>query len=156
MVDPRDAAIAFEAVKTSLTQTKDGMVLRLAIHPEDMPRQLMTDWVGSRYQIAMVKLDDNDEPELNPETERAKRAVQSAGMLCRNEAFQKFMVDSGYAERADEQSAADGIRSIIGIKSRKDFMVMPDAVKAFDEMKAEFEAWRRKNPHDSKTERRDE
>jgi len=158
--DPRDAAISFEAVKTSLSQTKDGMILRLAIHPSDMPRQLMTDWVGSRYQIAMVKLDDNDEPAIDPATELGKRAVQSAGMLCRNEAFQQFMVAAGYAgagevERDPVMYTANGLRDLLGVQSRSDLANDERAQKLLEEVKAEFEVWRSQNPHRSKTERRD-
>ena len=155
----RQHAIAFEAVKTSLNQTKDGIVLRLAIHPNDVPRQLMTDWVGSRYQVAMVKLGDDDQPEVSPDALRAERAVQSAGMLCRNEAFQKFIEDIGYGGptedvREPERWAAAAIREFTGVTSRAEFKDSPEAIKRFYELTNEFEAWRNQNPHDAKTERR--
>lgn len=156
MTDVRDAAISFEAVKTSLSQTKDGMILRLAIHPSDMPRQLMTDWVGSRYTVAMVKMGDDDQPEINPEKLKADRAVKSAGMLCRNEAFQAFMVDAGYAPTADSEAAVSGLRDVLGITSRSEMHDRPEVVTAFYELTNEFEAWRKQNPHKAKTERRND
>ena len=62
MTEIRDAAINFEAVKISLKQDKTGIILTLAIHPNEVPPSLFTDWVGSRYVAALVKLDDEDKP----------------------------------------------------------------------------------------------
>ena len=50
--------INFEAVKTSMMQDKNGTNIRLTIHPNDVPQQLHKDWVGSRYVVVMVKLDE--------------------------------------------------------------------------------------------------
>ena len=46
MDDVRDAAVHFEAVKTSMSQSKQGTILRLARHPNEVPRSLHTDWVS--------------------------------------------------------------------------------------------------------------
>jgi hypothetical protein len=50
--------VSFEAVKTSMMQDKNGTNIRLTIHPNDVPQQLHKDWVGSRYVVVMVKLDE--------------------------------------------------------------------------------------------------
>jgi len=50
--------VNFEAVKTSMMQDKNGTNIRLTIHPNDVPPQLHKDWVGSRYMVVMVKLDE--------------------------------------------------------------------------------------------------
>jgi hypothetical protein len=50
--------VNFEAVKTSMMQDKNGTNIRLTIHPNDVPQQLHKDWVGSRYVVVMVKLDE--------------------------------------------------------------------------------------------------
>ena len=55
--------INFEAVKTSMMQDKNGTNIRLTIHPNDVPEQLHKDWVGSRYVVAMVKVNDDGTPE---------------------------------------------------------------------------------------------
>ena len=51
--------IKFEGVKTALKQTKDGYSLTLAVHPDDLPQDLMRDFVGARYMVVMVRLGDN-------------------------------------------------------------------------------------------------
>jgi len=52
--------IQFEAVKTALRQSKEGYVLSLAVHPDDLPGDLMRDFVGSRYVVVMVRLGDDE------------------------------------------------------------------------------------------------
>ena len=55
--------INFEAVKTSMMQDKNGTNIKLTIHPNDVPERLHKDWVGSRYVVAMVKVNDDGTPE---------------------------------------------------------------------------------------------
>ena len=69
MNEVRDAAVNFEAVKISMSQDRNGITLRLSLHPNECPPSLHTDWVGSRYMVAMVKLNDQEEPVV-PEQER--------------------------------------------------------------------------------------
>ena len=68
MSDVKDLALKFEAIKVSMSQDKNGTNLRLCIHPDDVPQELHKHWVGSRYMIAMVKLDDEDQPEITTGT----------------------------------------------------------------------------------------
>ena len=93
MVDVRDAAVNFEAVKTSMSQSKQGTILRLALHPNEVPPSLHTDWVGSRYMVAMVKLGDDDQPEISTEQRDTGRLISSAGMLCRNVDFAHYIFE---------------------------------------------------------------
>ena len=37
MAEVKDAAVHFEAVKTSMSQSKQGTILRLALHPNEVP-----------------------------------------------------------------------------------------------------------------------
>ena len=55
--------ISFEAVKTSMMQDKNGTNIKLTIHPNDVPPQLHKDWVGSRYMVVMVKINDDGTPD---------------------------------------------------------------------------------------------
>ena len=56
-------SVNFEAVKTSMMQDKNGTNIRLTIHPNDVPPQLHKDWVGSRYMVVLVKLNEDGTPE---------------------------------------------------------------------------------------------
>ena len=91
--DIREAAIHFEAVKIAMNQDKNGWVLKLAIHPNDVPTDLTNSWIGSRYTVAMVLMNDQSEPIPGPDTREGSKAVAAAGRLCRNPRFWKFLAD---------------------------------------------------------------
>ena len=56
------SAMQFETVKVALKQDATGFVLTLKIHPDEIPEELMRDFVGARYMIAMVRLNDDEQP----------------------------------------------------------------------------------------------
>ena len=43
----------FEALKVALKQDKTGYVLTLCMHPDDIPTDLLRDFVGARYQVVI-------------------------------------------------------------------------------------------------------
>ena len=59
--------VSFEAVKTSMMQDKNGTNIRLTIHPNDVPKDLHKVWVGSRYMVVMVKLNEDGTPDNREE-----------------------------------------------------------------------------------------
>ena len=137
---PEIDAIHFEGVKISMSQSKEGVVLRLGVHPDDCPSQLLSDWVGSRYMVAMVKLSDDDTPEVNVEKEDIRRIKASAGALCRNEKFQRWIL-SGTGQEINEKNAIALLRDTIGISSRSEFETNAHARAAFTDMREEFNEW---------------
>ena len=128
----RDNAITFEAVKTSMSQTKDGVILRLAVHPNDCPPSLHTDWVGTRYSVAMVAINDDDTPKIDLDKQHVDRLIQSAGMLCRNISFLEFMRVSSEAE------CIDALRDLMGVKSRSEMRTNEKARAIFEALRQEF------------------
>lgn len=138
MTDPREAAVHFEAVKISLKQDKSGFILTTAIHPNDVPESLLRDWVGSRYMVAMVKLDDENQPIEPPEAKAGREAVAKAAQLCKLPRFQKWLFRSGYAFEESEAAAADAIRDVCGINSRADLKTDADARTTFDSLVEAF------------------
>ena len=147
MNDIKDAAIGFEAVKVSMSQDRNGIMLRLNVHPNDCPQELHTDWVGTRYMVAMVKLNDQDEPEPREEHKNVERLIASAGLLCRNEEFIKYLQEAGLVEDTDpfkiEAASVSAIRKHCGIKSRSDFRDNPDARSKFERLREEFKQWKK-------------
>ena len=55
-------ALQFEAVKIALKQDRSGYVLTLNLHPDEIPDELLRDFVGSRYGVAMVRINDDETP----------------------------------------------------------------------------------------------
>ena len=48
MSEVKQNAINFEGVKIGLSHTeKSGIIVRLAIHPHDVPQELLTDLLGA-------------------------------------------------------------------------------------------------------------
>ena len=92
MSEYREAALSFEAVKIGMTQNKDGIILRLAVHPQECPPALHTDFVGQRYGVALVALADDETPKHAPELEEIKKL--KAEMKADNEKMIKTILEA--------------------------------------------------------------
>tara|TARA_Y100000114_G_scaffold155255_1_gene178979 strand:- start:1555 stop:2019 length:465 start_codon:yes stop_codon:yes gene_type:complete len=144
----KEAAIHFEAVKTSMSQSKQGTILRLALHPNEVPPSLHTDWVGSRYMVAMVKLNDEDKPEISEQQRELDLLVASAGALCRNIDFGKFLFDLDIIitcpdnDEEREEVVASGLRHHLGVESRADIRTNSHAREMFKNLREEFMRWK--------------
>ena len=139
MTDPSENAIHFEAIKLSLNQDKTGFILKLAIHPNDVPETLLRDWVGCRYVVAMVKTDDQGEIVVNPDAEKARKAVTMAGLLCANSSFQKHLAKLGIAASESETDAVEGLRTYLKISSRAELKTNEAARRKFYALVSVFE-----------------
>ena len=53
--------IQCEVVKIAMAQDRNGHILKLAIHPNDLPKDLILDPLGSRYVMVLARLNDQDE-----------------------------------------------------------------------------------------------
>jgi hypothetical protein len=135
--------IQFEAVKTGLKQSKDGYLLTLAVHPDEIQDDLMRDFVGSRYVVVMVRLGDDEKP-LNREQEfPGDHAVKMAGMLCRDPEFWEWLSQKKLLEDQNEKACAEWLSDYLGIESRKELKTDEDARALFSRLKEAFEAWRK-------------
>lgn len=138
----RDLAIGFEAKKVSVSQNKEGIILRLSIHPDECPQAVWKDWVGTRYQVAMVAVGDQEQPIAHDDVIIANKAIASAGMLCREESFQRWMADYGLGadiEAADVDAwAVATLRDYLGIKSRSEMRTNDDALQKFLGLRADY------------------
>jgi len=119
-------ALQFEARKVSLKQDRTGYVLTLSLHPDEIPVELLRDFVGARYGCALVRIQDDESP-----TQYSNR-VQQAGMLCKREDFQDFLGVVG------EDDAAAELCERCGISSRSELNGNEDAQMAFDSLVLEF------------------
>ena len=138
--DIRKNAYKFECMFQSLRKTKEHISITIAIHPNDVPRDLLADPIGSRYMAALVRMDDNEEIIPPPMQMTADRLVQSAGMLCRQERFQRWLVESGCGNEISEESAIKYLRRLLGISTRKQIGEEEQAAKDFRTIKEKFES----------------
>jgi len=127
-------ALQFEARKVALKQDRTGYVLTLALHPDEIPVELLRDFVGARYGCALVRIQDDESP-----TTYSNR-VQQAGMLCRQEDFQEFL------EATTEMRAAAELCKRCGITSRSELNGNEEAQMAFDSLVLEFKTGGNSDP----------
>jgi hypothetical protein len=128
-------ALQFEAVKIALKQDKTGFVLTLNIHPDEIPTELMRDFVGARYGIAMVRIQDNESA-----TQYDNR-VKKSGILGRSTRFQLWLRKECGLTIDGEDDAVEAIHRICGINSRTELNGNKQAQDKFDELVADYERW---------------
>ena len=142
MDDVKELALKFEAVKVSMSQDKNGTNLRLCIHPDDVPQELHQHWVGSRYMVAMVKLTDEDEPELSEDQIRKQRLFKSAIMVCKEKSFWSYLDDNSHfgleTSINSEEGCAKQLRDRLGISSRSELKTNNDALNKFENMLMDY------------------
>ena len=128
-------ALQFEAIKVALKQDKTGFVLTLNIHPDEIPEELLRDFVGARYGVAMVRiLEDESVVEY-------KNLVKQAGILCRSVTFQGWLQETGVISKKDEMSATQALYQLCNIKSRTELNGNQDAIRKFEGLVNEYEKW---------------
>lgn len=119
-------ALQFEARKVALKQDRTGFVLTLCIHPDEIPEELLRDFVGARYGCALVRIQDDESA-----TEYNNR-VRDAAILCKQESFQNFLATES------EDDAANELCKRCGIDSRSELNGNRRAQEAFDALVKEY------------------
>ena len=136
--------IQFEGVKVALKQDKTGYVLALSMHPDDIPEDLLRDFVGARYQVVMVRIGADESP-LNREEFIGDKTVRIAGLLCRDPKFWKYLYDGGQIFEEEEEMATDWLRHRLNIKSRSELKTREIARSEFYIILEEFNKWNKKS-----------
>ena len=136
--------IQFEGVKVALKQDKTGYVLALSMHPDDIPEELLRDFVGARYQVVMVRIGADESP-LNREEFIGDKTVRIAGLLCRDPKFWKYLYDGGQIFEEEEVMATDWLRHRLNIKSRSELKTREIARIEFYTILEEFNKWNKKS-----------
>jgi hypothetical protein len=120
-------ALQFEARKVALKQDRTGFILTLSLHPDEVPEEILRDFVGARYACAVVRIQDDESP--TPYDNR----VAKAGILCRDPDFQEFLMCD------NETDAAHMLCKRCGIASRTELHGNPEAKAKFDLLLDEYE-----------------
>ena len=115
-------------------------MLSIAVHPDDIPDDLVKDFVGSRYMVVMVRLDDEDKP-----IERVKAhnpTVSMAGMLCRDPEFWNYIALYCEEQISSEADCAEWFKFHFEIGSRAELKTNKEACEAFIKFKEGYDAWK--------------
>jgi predicted AlkP superfamily phosphohydrolase/phosphomutase len=125
--------LQFEAVKVALKQDATGYVLTLKVHPDEIPDELMRDFVGTRYVIVAARLNDDETPVI------VSNRVTRAGMLCRDARFHQWLDSKDFEAKHTEQSATNWLHDRCEIDSRTELNGNKIAQIKFDNIVKEFE-----------------
>jgi hypothetical protein len=130
-------ALQFECVKVALKQDRTGFILTVSIHPDEIPEELVRDFVGARYGVAMVRIQDNET--ATPYNNRVKRA----GMICRDSSYRLWLREEcGLPSIDTEDKAVEALYTICNINSRTELNGNKEAQDKFDEMVEDYERWK--------------
>ena len=132
----------FEAVKISMRQDRSGYILTLVIHPDEVPDAVMRDFVGSRYQVVMVRLNDDQLP-INRNI--FKDPVKTAGILCKDPMFHKFLLECGHIFDPVEEEAVNWLRETLQILSRSELKDNKDAATKLFAIHEDYITWKHQN-----------
>lgn len=126
----------FEAKVDSITRTKRGTFLRLEL--SEAPEELLTMSVNQRLMMAASPLGDFDE-----DVGDGDRAVQLAGILCRSEAFWRFIANRSKDRcvPTSEDEAARWLRTQLDIDSRSELRDNVEARERLRIYNEKFQEW---------------
>jgi len=131
----------FEGVKVALKQDRTGYILTLSVHPDEVPEEILRDFVGARYQVVMVRLTNEERPMIR-EQEHSGDMVRLAGILCRDQMFQRFLLEAGQTFDASEDIATAWLKEELNIKSRAELRENNAAATKLRIINQEFQAWK--------------
>ena len=134
----------FESVKIAMKQDKEGYVLTLRVHPDEVPDALFRDFVGARYQTVMVRLGEDDRP-MSREDILGRDLVRLAGIICREPEFARFL-EAEYLLDTDQPDAViHWIRAELDITSRSELKENEKARGRFIALNNEYQQWKQQN-----------
>ena len=137
--------LQFEGVKVALKQDKTGYVLTLSMHPDEIPEELLRDFVGARYQVVMVRLDGHEEPMDRQNEFEGDRAIRIAGLLCRDPKFWAYLYEDNQILEPKEKETTDWLRDYLNISSRSELKTNPQARILLDKIHKEYNSWTQKS-----------
>lgn len=126
----------------AMKQDKTGYILTLSVHPDEVPNEIMRDFVGARYQVVMVRLNEQGEP---IDRNAFRDPVKAAGILCRDPMFAKYLFNDGQIEVQDKNQATEWLKSECFIFSRAELRDNKLACSRLWQIEEEYNKWKTGN-----------
>lgn len=145
----RAASMQFEAKKDALGQVQSGdWKLRFTVSPADVPPGLLTAAMGTRYQVVIVEIGDDEQP-IEQKSESNHKLSQQAAMMCADHGFQNFLQSTRSIiwtnctqPTSVPEIAAACVRRICKVQSRSEFDKTPEAANRWIDLRGEYAAWK--------------
>ncbi len=121
----------------------DWVSVTFQVHPDELPLDLLQAPLGQRYMLAIEGINDDEAPANTPDTkvkDKAKRdwdeltPTNQAGILCADKDFRAWL------QVADEHEAAERIRDMCGVGSRRELCENEQARAYWDQIVSTFRA----------------
>jgi len=129
--------------------TADGGIWKLTFYVDEIGD---ADWLFHCYPRTTVviglKALDYDNPDQSNIIPEGERHLKRAGMLCRNDRFQRYIRET-YPESENvnwdkgENACVTVLHGLLGIESRSDLVSSQRAVDRFAEILSDFQKWLR-------------
>ena len=142
---------ACECLKVALKQEAEGILLTLRIAPAELPETVLLAGINARFAVAFSEITDNEQLKPKPEIKGKRQQnsnVMRAAIICGEPSFQMFLQkkkwkrwEESIGQGADR--AADTMRRVLDIESRRDLASNAEALKRYDALMAEYELWKR-------------
>ena len=146
----RESTLHFEAVLQGYynnMKSQSGVIIKLLVHPEDVPPALLLHKATTRFQVAMAQIGDDEEPVVPNHIEKGKNTIASANIICRDSAFQDFMEMWATNNNClfegrnytHEEVTKIYLRQAIKVDSFKELKENQTAQRSFNELRTDFE-----------------
>jgi hypothetical protein len=139
-------AIPLEIKKDAMRQTQNGdWKITFTVQAADMDQRLTSAAMGTRFQAALVEVDDNEQPKEQPKKQRLDwQEVQphaQTSIRCAERRFRDYLaVEYGFdGDSADD--ALELVKCICEIKSRKEFATNPKARAVWNDLDRQYRDW---------------
>ena len=134
--------LKFEARQIALKKDKDGFAVTFRVHPDDIPMELIRDFVGAVYDCELTRTDSEH---IDKQAEyTGKLYVKLAGILCSASQFWDFLYADSQIIRKDEKAAIEWMHNYLGVKSRAELPDNIEAQQLLDKINREFKQWMQK------------
>lgn len=102
----------------------------------------MRDFVGSRYGVVMVRINEHEEPLDREEEFGGAKAVRLAGILCKESDFWEFLYDDLQIMEKNEKEASEWLRNYLNVTSRSEIKTNPEAQHLLDKINKDYLRWK--------------
>ena len=162
----RANAISVEAKLTRHSKRSDGGInIGLDIHPHGIPQALIDAQLGDRFMVALVQIDEHEQPVQQPKEEasqnisepapahpnpaRARKSSppQRCAILCNDLSFWTFLNKTYHSHMPagcgvqDKYGAASLIRFLCDVESRSEIIPGTPAFDKWDAILSRYVGW---------------
>ncbi|MDB5607742.1 MAG: hypothetical protein JWP25_4642 [Bradyrhizobium sp.] len=138
----RQNAIPLEVKKDGLQQRQNGdWVLRLVVQAADMDPRITNAAMGTRFQAALVEIDENEEPKKQRLDWRDVQPSAQAGIRCADPRFREFLAKERGFNTTTEDEAATVVRQLCQVNTRAAFSTNPAARTRWQALDNQYREW---------------